>query len=710
MMIYSMTATFGKLEHETLTLKPGLNVIEAPNEWGKSTWCAFLLAMLYGLDTRAKASRTALPDRERYAPWSGSLMSGRMELRWNGRDITIERSTRGRIPMGEFRAYETASGMNVPELNAGNCGLVLLGVERSVFQRAGFIRQSDLPVTQDDDLRRRLNALVTTGDESADASRLEKGLRELKNRCRYNRSGLLPQALQRRQQLEENLEELASLESRLTRGEADLEKNRAERADLENHLDALAYEQAKLDEERVARARDNREAARGRLKELEERCAGLPSPEEIEEKLALLRGHREQWEQFRQQSLPPLPRMPEVPACFLGMTPDQALRQAREDGEKSRRSPWAWALLALGVVCFGAAAGLAFYRRMLPAGLLGATGLLTLGIAAAQWMLWRGRSRALCRRYGSPDPRRWEALARDYAAARAEYNRRERILSESRESLAARRQTLLQRHQSLCGEKSLEQCIRELEGQLRIYQQTENARGEVRRACGEYENLKAMARTAPPPHREDCRRESMEETRAELSRLEEQEQRLRGQLGQYRGAAETLPPREKVERELERLKRRIRELERWEAALTLAQQTLSQAAAELQRRFAPRISQGAQELMVRLTLGRYDRLRLESDLSLQAGAREEDTLRAARWRSAGTADQLYLALRLSVARELTPGAPLILDDALVRFDEERLKAAMEVLKEFSQSRQVILFTCQTRENEIMRSSGYPCKL
>lgn len=222
MMIYSMTATFGKLEHETLTLKPGLNIIEAPNEWGKSTWCAFLLAMLYGLDTRAKASRTALPDRERYAPWSGSPMSGRMELRWNGRDITIERSTRGRIPMGEFRAYETASGMNVPELNAGNCGLVLLGVERSVFQRAGFIRQSDLPVTQDDDLRRRLNALVTTGDESADASRLEKGLRELKNRCRYNRSGLLPQALQRKQQLEDDLEELARLESRLTQGEADL--------------------------------------------------------------------------------------------------------------------------------------------------------------------------------------------------------------------------------------------------------------------------------------------------------------------------------------------------------------------------------------------------------------------------------------------------------------------------------------------------------
>lgn len=50
MKIYKMTATFGKLEHAELTLQPGLNILTAPNEWGKSTWCAFLVAMLYGLD------------------------------------------------------------------------------------------------------------------------------------------------------------------------------------------------------------------------------------------------------------------------------------------------------------------------------------------------------------------------------------------------------------------------------------------------------------------------------------------------------------------------------------------------------------------------------------------------------------------------------------------------------------------------------------
>ena len=49
-----MTAAFGKLQGHTLELKDGLNIIQAPNETGKSTWCAFLLAMLYGINSRER--------------------------------------------------------------------------------------------------------------------------------------------------------------------------------------------------------------------------------------------------------------------------------------------------------------------------------------------------------------------------------------------------------------------------------------------------------------------------------------------------------------------------------------------------------------------------------------------------------------------------------------------------------------------------------
>ena len=50
---------------------------------------------------------------------------------------------------------------------------------------------------------------------------------------------------------------------------------------------------------------------------------------------------------------------------------------------------------------------------------------------------------------------------------------------------------------------------------------------------------------------------------------------------------------------------------------------------------------------------------------------------------------------------LCPGTPLILDDALVRFDDSRLLSALRVLKAEAETRQVLLFTCQSRENDAL---------
>ena len=123
-----------------------------------------------------------------------------------------------------------------------------------------------------------------------------------------------------------------------------------------------------------------------------------------------------------------------------------------------------------------------------------------------------------------------------------------------------------------------------------------------------------------------------------------------------------------------------------------------QARSELQRRFAPRITQRAQELLAAMTAGRYQSLTMGEDFSLRAAAGQEDVQCDALWRSDGTIDQLYLALRLAVAEELTPEAPLVLDDALVRFDDTRMAAALEILRKMAETKQVICFTCQNRES------------
>ena len=358
MRIYKMRATFGKLEDQVLELQPGLNVIEAPNEWGKSTWCAFLVAMLYGIDTRARTTQTTLAEKEKYAPWSGSPMEGRIDLNWNGRDITIERRTKGRTPFGVFKAYETATGLEVPELTAANCGQMLLGVERSVFTRAGFLRLSDLPVTQDEALRRRLNALVTTGDESGAGDMLAAKLRDLKNRCRYNRSGLLPQAEAELSALEEKQRELFALgrqaeecAARQKQAEEYLEK-------LKNHQAALRYQVAQADAERVRAANAAYEEAVRRTEKLEENCARLPAREAAEEKLREGRSLQQQWMsmQMEDQMLPGAPAEPDSVDAFKGMEPEALMEKARTDAAQyaalrqaaEKKPAIAWLLLALG--------------------------------------------------------------------------------------------------------------------------------------------------------------------------------------------------------------------------------------------------------------------------------------------------------------------------------------------------------------------------
>ena len=546
MRILSMTATFGKLEHSTLTLEPGLNIIDAPNEWGKSTWCAFLITMLYGLDTRERSTKTSLADKERYAPWSGSPMSGRIELEWQGRYITIERQSKGRSPMGVFRAYETETGLPVQELTATNCGQTLLGVERSVFSRAGFLRSADMPVGMNEELRRRLNALVTTGDDSAMADELGQKLRDLKNRCRYNRTGLIPQMESRRQELEKQLREHEALEGQIR----NLEQTKAQ---LEQRESAFTGP----DPQELEQALDREGQARRRYLELQQQCAGLPSREIAQN--------------------PPSPPKPKRTVHYL-----------------------------IAALCLMAGIGL-----MLLGGLAMAAGGIFLVGALVLVLL------ALKKK---PEP------------------------------------------------------TEDWQGILEAWQRLEDASRQYDAAC---QHLRFLQLQSKPDEA-----------------LTEQIRQLHLRLGQYQGRMASIGDPTQIRRELTQIKEKLQKLELTEQALTLALQSLEEARQELQRRFAPGISKEAQRLFGRLTGGRYDRLTLGQDLAVLVGAGEEDTLRTPMWRSEGTVDQLYLALRLAVAQELTPTAPVILDDALIRFDDDRMATALEILRELSEQKQVIFFSCR----------------
>lgn len=716
MILCSMTATFGKLDGETLSFSPGLNLITAPNEWGKSTWCAFLLAMLYGIDTRQRARQGQLPDKERYKPWSGKPMEGSMEVLWQNRRITIQRQTKGRVPMGHFRAFETETGFPVPELTADRCGQVLLGVERSVYQRTGFLQGRDLTVSRDEALSHRLNRLVTTGDDSPSGPALASGLRELKNKCRYNQSGLLPQARRELEACRSQLQALQKLDVQAAGLEERLRALDRRKQALEVHLTAL---QRQADREKLAQvdqARDKERQAREELARAQAQCAGLPERAAAERNLAQWRSLQSALDalQLEQAMEQPAPQPPEAPAVLYGLDGEQARSQMRRrldalspPAGPSAAGKTAWALWAGAALC-----GL-LLLILLPGlwRLPGAALLAAGGAGLLRGFLLRRRKAAadaqaaremqkLLDDYQVAAPEELEPLLQAYQARWAQYRRALEAFQRRTAALETRRKALQGKLAQLTGGGDTEAFLRTQTQALEAWDAWAAACRSAAQATGHRQAMEAVTaglERDPLPDQLDL---PEEESRRALEEVRQAWTQTRSQLDACRGRRAALGDRLRLEAQEEALADRVSRLELWYAALQAGLAALEQAQQDLQSRFAPKIAAEAREILSSLTQGRYDRLLLDRDLSLSAGAAGENTVRPGIWRSDGTVDQLYLALRLAVSRALLPGAPLVLDDALTRFDDRRLAAALELLRR--EDRQILLFTCQSREARLQQ--------
>jgi len=141
-------------------------------------------------------------------------------------------------------------------------------------------------------------------------------------------------------------------------------------------------------------------------------------------------------------------------------------------------------------------------------------------------------------------------------------------------------------------------------------------------------------------------------------------------------------------------------------ALDTAITVLHDSSDELRSGFSTELNRRAGLILGALTDGVYDEMLVAKDYTLSI--KDGSMYREFEYFSSGAIDQAYLALRLALS-ELTSGAdesyPLLLDDALMQYDDERLTAALRILKK--RSGQTILFTCHGHVAEAARSLGTP---
>ena len=133
--------------------------------------------------------------------------------------------------------------------------------------------------------------------------------------------------------------------------------------------------------------------------------------------------------------------------------------------------------------------------------------------------------------------------------------------------------------------------------------------------------------------------------------------------------------------------------ERQRDALLIALEVLRDSVLAYQEEHVHRLAREAGETLERLTEGRYVKVRLDADLKPTLATPERDDVPLESL-SRGTRDGFYLALRAALAKELSAREPLplILDDPIAHFDEERRGSLIRILEELAGEIQVLLLT------------------
>ena len=722
MHILEMQAAYGRLRGDSLRLEPGLNLIYAPNESGKSTWCSFIRTMLYGLPTRQSGP---LADKNRFAPWTGEAMQGRMDLETDGRRWTVLRDTRrASAPMQNFACTYTGTAQPVPEVNGQNLGETLLGVPREVFQRSAFIGQSGLAVSQDPELERRIAALLSTGQEDVSYSESYDRLKKQLNRRRHNKTGLIPQLEQEQARLDDALRRQAELSAQLenareqqcTRVE-ELEQRRAQWEALEKQEALRQWREAQED---LARRSQQLTA----LQQLDGNLPDRDTLARMQAQLELLEqagGTLTQARRIAQQRQTEAREAQEAWSAHpLYPNNENQLRQQAE-AMTAPAGPGKALPIAAGVLLCAAAAALALLPA--PAKLIAAIG----AAAAVGLFLYYMASRRRAAAAAQTVQTRKTALQRqteEYLRLREDALQAEdaaRTAAASAEGLTQQLQgqlvTLLAQVQPFWPEANGADGVRvALTAALRRREALDGAALQVQQA---QIRCDAMSRHLPQPPLPDPEETlprpvlSREQIDAALPQVRNQLREARSRVDSLTGQLRTMDSPESLQAQRDQCTRRLEALQAEYDAIALAMEALTQANTVLQTRFSPALGAETARIFSALTAGRYDKVLLDRNLSLSAQPAGDAMPRALSLLSQGAGDQLYLAVRLAICRMVLPrdkAAPLILDDALANFDDQRLAAALDWLLDESRTRQILLFTCHRREGDYLRDRAHVISL
>ncbi|HKO51205.1 MAG TPA: AAA family ATPase [Polyangiaceae bacterium] len=201
----------------------------------------------------------------------------------------------------------------------------------------------------------------------------------------------------------------------------------------------------------------------------------------------------------------------------------------------------------------------------------------------------------------------------------------------------------------------------------------------------------------------------LRELEEELERLDEEHQNLSAQVRDLEHGLERYAETDAADyaQGLSVQAAEIREQALRYARLKLSSVVLQREVERYREQNQGPVLKRASALFPRLTLGSFRGLRVGVEERQIVALREDGKELSVDGLSEGTRYQLYLALRIaSLERylERNPPLPLVLDDILIHFDDERAAAALSVLGELAERIQILFFTHHARDLALAASA------
>lgn len=175
---------FGKLSNVNINFADGINLLQQSNGFGKSTLCAFVRAMLYGLNYSYKTVEgVRANDVTKYMPWNSTQkFGGSMQIYHEGKTYRIERFFGNTARAESLQVVDLSTGK---QLDIDSVGEYFLGLTVESYDRSTYLPQEYVEIASNENFDAKLANLVQDSTQNYDD--IQAKLRNYKKTFRYER-------------------------------------------------------------------------------------------------------------------------------------------------------------------------------------------------------------------------------------------------------------------------------------------------------------------------------------------------------------------------------------------------------------------------------------------------------------------------------------------------------------------------------------------